>query len=197
MLDGERPSALLSSKQREYLRGEADIEPGTSTEHAMRRRIRERVYHGLLDGQLVFDSLSRRGQDLIFNAWKSPQFFPEDADSIREGVARESVEFERYATGLLAFLYAGLTGRPGNAAPSEFGEILSLAIQQVTDRRGEIITEFEFTVETQPFEADDALNRFKSGEEVSVNEIALLLKRDQITSEEFTDFVDQQEHLFG
>ena len=197
MPDSERPGALLSSKQREYLRGEADIEPGTSTERAMRRRIRERVYHGLLDGQLVFDSLSHREQDLIFNAWESPRFFSEDADGIRGGVGRESLEFERYATGLLAFLYAGFTSRPGNAAPQSFHEILSLAIQQVTDRRGEIITEFEFTIETRPFEADDALNRFKAGEEVSVNELALLLKREQITSEEFTDLVDQQEHLFG
>lgn len=70
----ERDSALLTPRQREYLRGELDIKP--RAERALRQRIRERLQATVFDVQLINQNLSLNDLDVAF---ESPEDIPQSA----------------------------------------------------------------------------------------------------------------------
>jgi hypothetical protein len=63
----DRPEALLTKDQREYLLGVSDIEPKTARERSMRQNIRRRVADGILDFTILLEHLEDRDRDEIFN----------------------------------------------------------------------------------------------------------------------------------
>lgn len=63
----DRPEAILTKDQREYLFGESDIESKSARSRSMRQNIRRRVTDGILDFSILLEHLEDRDRDEIFN----------------------------------------------------------------------------------------------------------------------------------
>lgn len=67
-------SALLTQGQREYLKGESDIEPGTSRERAIRARIRKRLVRSVEDLALIHDHVEQRDIEKAFSDFDTHKY---------------------------------------------------------------------------------------------------------------------------
>lgn len=101
MSDESREAALLTNRQRRYLRGE--LTP--SNERKMRGRIRKRISAGLEDGWLLHEHLSDDDVRLVFGD-KHAEEYP-DSKEIQEEEPDSAVSPAGPA-GVVAFLARGL-----------------------------------------------------------------------------------------
>jgi len=91
----ERPAAMLTPAQREYLRGERD-EMSADAERALRSRIRERVKTGFMDFQLLWESWDEDEADQVFK------------DLFYTGEPDEQVDAAAAFADMFALCYSGL-----------------------------------------------------------------------------------------
>jgi hypothetical protein len=99
MSDGN-PQAALTQLEREYLKGESDIEPGTQQARNTRSRIRGRMVRAVLDFALAKQHLARRDIDLIAKAISDKEC-QQAIDCIEQfGGAAGTVDAERVADAL-------------------------------------------------------------------------------------------------
>lgn len=112
----DRDPGLLTTKQREYLLGQTDIESGTPGDRAIRSRIRRRVYQGLLDMSLVVDHLDSDDRDQI---------------GIEYGDERWPV-YERALTDTVELIYLLLDSE------SRFEDVVETAVMNAEARRGTV-----------------------------------------------------------
>lgn len=95
----ERPRGIFTTDDREYLKGNKEYKHDT-TEANVKARIRERVYHVILDGGMLWD-IPADERRKIFRQW-------EEAD------AEEFGQFKSGIAGLIAFLYRGYEDAGGD-----------------------------------------------------------------------------------
>jgi len=94
--DVERPSGILTTKDRRYLFGELDMTSYSDPNNAVKQRrfrIRKRMEHALLDLVVVNNLLSGRDQAHVF-------------DSLRDSMERE--QFEHFMSEIFDFLHSNL-----------------------------------------------------------------------------------------
>jgi phosphopantothenate synthetase len=75
----DRPRGILSPRDREYLLGEADIEPTSQAARNVRAAIRERLENAILDFTLLFQHLEERDREKVFDELVGERP-PQDAD---------------------------------------------------------------------------------------------------------------------
>ena len=103
----DRPRGMFSTADRKWLLGESDIENKTQAERNRRARIRERLYHTLLDFSLV------------------SEIEPRDCERVFTRQTEESDESERLSSlqrsiiNLIAFLYGELDTTPESSMSFE------------------------------------------------------------------------------
>lgn len=95
----KQESSLLTEAQREYLRGDAEIEPGSAHERAMRSRIRKRLAKGFLDFRLVFDYLSEHDRDALLDKDAHERYRLQDGMIATVALLREVHEVEGWPFG--------------------------------------------------------------------------------------------------
>jgi len=66
--DPSRPRGLLNERERQYLLGQADIEPRSQTERDIRATIRTRLQQALYDFALLYDHLEDRDIAQVFDS---------------------------------------------------------------------------------------------------------------------------------
>ena len=88
----ERPRGILSSADRAFLLGTADLE-GKQSEYDTRYRIRRRIRNAILDFTILFEHLSERDRTQVFDS-------PDD----------EREDFSNAIVDSLAFFYLGTEG---------------------------------------------------------------------------------------
>ena len=66
-MDDDEISALLTPGQRDYLRGESDIEKGSANERAIRNRIRNRLRQSIRDLAIINEYLETRDLEQAFD----------------------------------------------------------------------------------------------------------------------------------
>jgi hypothetical protein len=200
MSDSERTNSLLTSTQREFLRNQGDYYTG---EYAKQQRydrregIKQRVWHGFLDGATLFDHTTPDQRRAIFDGWEDfaqpvsapgdddrPDHFGDPAESRGEWLAKlqASNGFQSW----IAFLYLGLseTGR-------SFETTLRRGIEQAEESRGRIVTDLDFRVETRDRQSIDELKeRFERHTRLTTAEIQRLRAADEITDEQLVAYYD-------
>ena len=90
--DHTRERGFLSHRDRDYLRGESDIEPRTGHERNVRRDIRRRVQNTFLDFSLVLDELRADDWEQIFDSEDGP-----------------TAAFDEGLADTIAFIFAGVS----------------------------------------------------------------------------------------
>lgn len=150
-----RDRGILNERERQYLRGEMDIEPKSANERAIRSSIRQHLRDSVLDFNLIFDELEERD---------ASQLFERDRTALASFIS------------IQAFVYEF-----AERFDWDFEELLTMAIEDVyTNRRarpdtGERVASVSFEVETeQPDPRSAVLERaeqkFESGNVLSLTD---------------------------
>lgn len=194
-----RPSGLLSTKQRGYLRGDYD----PSNEATMRQRIRERVRHSLADFSLLYHHQEEHDRTAVFEPSDWELFFDRldegehsmyDPDSVPEKTEKDSV-----IPGLqdaVSYAYLGLRDRGLN--DDNFAELLRNAIKQAVERRegNDVIAEVKISIETELREErlHELRERYLAGESLSKDELSALMDSDPtVVVDQLTDDSDKEQ----
>jgi hypothetical protein len=175
----ERPAALLTKAQREYLRGEKDYAP--STERDIRSRIRDRVRDGLADLELLVE------------------YLPDE--ELEEAIRPEGEAGPRLWQ-LIGFLYAAgpkLPSQMEDLVNTDFParkeqkpldewleQIIKMGIQQGARRR-DGVTVGRIDVDVQIVGAEDG----KDQSEYTFDELGFLVQEGQISREEFIELASK------
>lgn len=124
-----RERGILNERERQYLRGETDIEPKSADERAIRSSIRQHLRDSILDFVLVFEELEERD---------AAQLFEQNRAALASFISAQAFVYE----------FAQRFGW-------DFEELLSMAIEEVyTNPRarpetGERVADVSFGLETE------------------------------------------------
>lgn len=162
MAGDERERGILSPADRAYLRGESDL-AGVQSERNTRARIRERVYHAVLDFELFVEHLSDRDRKLVFEEWFDEIDGTEAFDALVSAVA---------------FLYRGTAD-----TDLEFETVLREAVNLAEagdDRAATVDLDLTF----HALSGEQLRQKLRRGEELSLTEIAYLHESDDVPTDE-------------
>lgn len=168
-------SALLTPGQRDYLRGESDIETGSANERAMRNRIRNRLRQSVADLGLINKHLETRDLEQTFDLIDLLKLSPQltlllDIDSRIKG---------------------NYSSADSEALPSEdeidgFETLYSSALRGLYIKRGYEVEKITVDIEVElGDDIDEIAKRHLS--ELSDREIIQLHEANKISSRQFFD----------
>jgi hypothetical protein len=156
---------------------EIDLE--NSDERTLRTRLRKRIRDSISEYNLLFEHLSDADREQLLAA-------PKTSDSTAK--TEELTELSGGVACLFALLYEAIEDAPGG----DFKHRLQNAMHRVAERNGWILEEFDLTIEfAKTPDLDDWEGRFDEGE-ATIQEATILLQRDRISSDEFTEYVESQ-----
>lgn len=182
--------------------------------------IRQRIWHTISNGSLLWLKIPPKERKNLFDV---------EAKGRNSGMSDEDYHklgYKDFHEGLkwwLAFLYAGIDEAPhayeldlGTVVPEvdkgsdsplirhptarfDFEYILQEAVEAVANSRGERVTTFEFSVETEPiepperpsFDTEELLEKFEQGEPLSSDEHLYLRRETSITTEQWEEYFDR------
>lgn len=171
MTGDNRERGILTPADRSYLRNETEL-ASVQSERNTRARIRNRVYHAILDFELLIETLSDHDQELIFKK--------------RFG-AIDGTEAYDALVSAVAFLYQAT-----EYTDLEFETVLNESINMAEAKDGRIAT-VEIAVTFQSLTTDQLRHKLKAGEELSLTEIAYLHKSDEIRMDELSQYFQDAE----
>jgi hypothetical protein len=202
MSDSERTNSLLTSTQREFLRNQGDYYTG---EYAKQQRydrregIKERVWHGFLDGATLFEHTTPDQRRAIFDGWEDfaqpvsapgdddrPDHFPDPAES--RGKFVEKVRADSGFSSWISFLYLGLA----ESDEFDFETVLRTGIERAERSRGRIVTDLDFRVDTREQRGIDELKRrLQQRLTLTTEEIQRLRAAEELTDDELVAYYDE------
>lgn len=162
----ERERGVLSPADRDYLRGESDL-ASVQSERNTRARVRERVYHAVLDFELLVEHLSETDRRLVFEEYFDEVDGTEAFDALVSAVA---------------FLYRGTTD-----TDLDFESVLHEAINVAEAKRNRAAT-VEFDLTFHALSADQLRRKLERGETLSLTEIAYLHRSDEVRDDELARY---------
>jgi hypothetical protein len=167
----ERKRGILSQADRAYLRGEADLATVQSERNA-RARIRDRIYDGILDFELLVGELSDHDRELVFE---------------KRMAETEGTEVFDALVSALAFLYQG-TGD----TELDFETVLKegINVAEATDER---VATVDLDLTFRNLSVDQLRSKLESGEELSLTEIAYLHDSDEVRMDELARYLGDAE----
>lgn len=188
----DRPSALLTNSQRDYIGGDSDHENGTN-KRKMRSRIRKRVYTGIEQDGIVLGKMEPELRRDIFQEWESRNYESAPGVDIPKPDAPGDVRFEKHhfrtgVKGLLQFLYFGV--EDPRVDVGDFGNILEDAIDAAVREQGQYVENFHLDIELGDLATEeDVRKKLLSGElefeDLTVKEVRALLGSGEMDPEEF------------
>jgi hypothetical protein len=181
----ERKTALLTRRQREYLRSEKEFESGQS-ERDMRYKIRERIKNGLLDFELLADELEPRDRKQIFKDVRTAALRGDEHVNVDEMPQRDEVEGLVHT---VAFLY--LAARD---ADLPFEKVIELGISEANFERPFVPSDVEVRIDERvEFDYDEIFGKIERGERISEIEysaVKSLLLKDLERYVELCEWID-------
>ena len=170
MNEEDRDRGILSPADREYLRGEREF-AGAQAERNARARIRDRVFDATFDLELLVDALSDRDRELVFG---------KRFDEI-DGLAA----FDALVAAV-AFYY-----RATDDAGLRFEDVLAEAIN-VAEAGQDRAATVDLDVTYHGLSADGLLRKLRTGEELSLTEIAYLQRSEEVSSTELARHLSEE-----
>ncbi len=156
----------LSKTDKEFLRGESDVEPQSQHERTMRSRVRKHVIQSIKDFNLIDRELEDRDRQKIFEE------LPQERDGRNE--------FEQGATDVIRFIWRGLRERGVDA--EEFfehalgGSESSHHTYTYGSHPGDVDVDIEVEVKKAP-DGEGILDRLKDNNPVTFEDLRKM-KRD-------------------
>lgn len=161
-MSDDKPTAILTNSQREYIQGEN--EPSNPREYD--RRIRNRLEYGLYDLYLLFEHLD---DDEVRKAFGS-NFAPAvtDAEELKDGIP-EPPATSAWVPGAMAFILRGLNYgdepiHPGldelgeqQPAFTHFTEAIENGVRKYLNEKQERLADVNVTIELENVEPTDEL----------------------------------------
>lgn len=197
MGDHNTGSGILTGDQRQYLRGQSEIEPGSSRERNMRRRIRQRVRNAVLD----FGILNRHlDQEDLAQALEVDESYPtrKEPEEMRKEL-RRVLGFEELEEAILppeivdsrpelvVFLYriTGTTARLEAAIEAGVEEIYA---RQLPDA---ILEDVDLRIRARLREnlVNVGETRMDQGEALTPSQTLAMLQSEDHTDEEIGEYV--------
>ncbi|MFW5938935.1 MAG: hypothetical protein ACOCSD_01715 [Halolamina sp.] len=167
----ERERGILSEADRAYLRGETDFSSVQSERNA-RARIRDRLYEGVRDFELLVEGLEERDRELVFEKRFGNTAGPAAFDALVSAVA---------------VLYRGI-GDTGLA----FEAVLKEAINVAEAGEGRAAT-VDLDVTYERLSPESLLHKLGQGEELSLTELAYLHQHDDVSRDRLARYVTDDE----
>lgn len=164
---GERARGILSTADRDYLRGRADL-GGVQSERNARARIRDRVFDATMDFELLVERLSERDRELVYGK----RF--DDLDGADAFDALVS---------MLAFCYQAV-----DETDLDFATVLTEGIN-VAEATNERAASVEFDVTYQSLSAEQLRHKLERGESLSLTELAYLHQRDDVNMDDLARYL--------
>jgi DNA-binding transcriptional regulator YiaG len=168
---GNRDRGILSEADRAYLRGDAEF-GSVQAERNARARIRDRIFESVHDLELLVEHLSTHDRELVFEK--------------RMGNADGKETYDALVAAL-AFLYQGIED-----TDLDFEEVLAEAInlaEAENDRAATVTLDRTF----HALSADELLRKLRSGETLSLTEIAYLQQSDAVSQSELARYFSEDE----
>lgn len=172
--DDGPPAALLTPTNREYLRGEKELDG--AAERALRSRIRKRIQAGLRDFSIILDRLADDDLDKVFS--ESVETRGGSQMPISDTISR-----------VIAVLYLGLPrgdDDPRKPDDDPVATVIATGIERALTRRGGAVASVSVEVDV---ELRDDLSEIaeKDLTELSTDVLEQLLFADEITPTEFAN----------
>jgi len=170
-MDEDRERGILSPADRAYLRGETTF-GSVQAERNARARVRNRIYESLYDFELLVESLSTHDRELVFEK--------------RVGNADGKAAYDALVASL-AFLYQGVED-----TEIDFEDALAEAInvaEAENDRAATVALDRTF----HALSADGLLGKLRTGETLSLTEIAYLQQSDEVSGGELARYFSDDE----
>jgi hypothetical protein len=191
MSDYDRGSAALTPAQREYLRGESDIENNSSRERAIRARLRERLRYSILDLALVQNSIE---PDDLEGAFEDPELTEDNYQNI--------IHIFNQAASVFALMFDGLSrnSKYAHATTSDtevdermiemFESYVSDGLEKMYNKRGLNVEGIDVAIEV---DLGDSLTELAEHDlsTLSRDELDQLLYAGEITFDEYTNALEQ------
>jgi len=165
--DGERDRGVLSSADRDYLRGRADL-GSVQSERNARARIRDRLFDATLDFELLVEQLSARDRELVYG---------KRFDALDGADAFDAL------VSLLAFTYQAV-----DETDLDFATVLAEGIN-VAEATNERAATVDFDVTYQSLSAEQLRHKLERGESLSLTELAYLHQRDDVNMDELARYL--------
>lgn len=206
----DRPRGILSPEDRAFLRGEAEFEHEASARNA-RKRIRERVRHGLADFGLLFEHMERRDRLRVVSDWlvkdrpqlaeelEDPDIGPPELEF--DVVAPDAIEPALFLGGMKhaqAFIFTllwDLLVEELRLSPEEFeavvAEVVDEGLRDAFGKKGLVVEpDVEVDIEEVLVDIEDMKERFESGaEEVTDSEVEWLIQLREIGFVEMSEYI--------
>jgi hypothetical protein len=188
--DDTRDRGILTKADRKYLRGERDLTKGSASNRRM--KIRNRVMNALADFELLTHNLAPGDRKQLFEI---------DPDSIREEHASEGVTVKKEERGIgfleniVMFVY--MVCRDWGL---DFEALIERAVRKAEtsiwlkgqfNQRDDVHT-VQVTVDLKQnpdIDIENAMKRFESGEELTLEEIGALVRENMVDDEDLAELV--------
>ncbi|MFC7176165.1 hypothetical protein [Halosegnis marinus] len=168
MTDDERDRGVLSPADRAYLRGETDL-ASVQSERNTRARIRDRVYDGVRDFELLVEHLDARDRALAFESRG-------DGTETFDGLVAA-----------VAFLYA-----VADDAGVDFSTLVAEGVN-VAEAANDRAASVDLDVTYHGLTAAGLLDRLERGERLSLTELAFLHRSPDVRDDELARLLDDEE----
>lgn len=157
----DKTGSVLTNTQRQFLRGESDVEETGARARALRARIRQRIRAGLEDFQLLFQKLPRDDRRQVF-------------ESIPPKDQRE------WISSMIAFAFS-------ETDSGEFAELIENSILQALSNKGypEAEVDLFLDIDREPVWLEDVVQMVERGEKLDRKAIArLVFHKEELTEEQ-------------
>lgn len=171
MAGDDRGRGILSSADREYLRGETTF-GSIQAERNARARIRDRVYEATLDLELLVDRLDPHDRKLVFEKRFDEMAGAEAFDAL---------------VSAMAFYY-----RATADTDLAFGRIVEEAVN-LAEAENERAATVDVEITHHALSAEELLRKLKTGESLSLTELAYLQRSDEVSNDEVARYVSDDE----
>lgn len=171
MSGDERERGILSPADRAYLRSETDFSSVQSERNA-RARIRDRLYAGVRDFELLVEHLEDHDRELVFEKRFGNAAGPEAFDAL---------------VSALAMLYQGV-----DDTDLEFEAVLHEAVNVAEASEGRAAS-VDLDVTYERLSPESLLHKLGQGEELSLTELAYLHGHDDVSRDRLARYVADDE----
>jgi len=173
MDDGDRERGILSEADRAYLRGATEFSSVQSERNA-RARIRDRLFEGVRDFELLVEHLDDRDRELVFEK--------------RLGNVAGAEAFDALVSAL-ALLYQGV-----GDTDLDFEAVLNEAVNVAEAGEGRAAT-VDLDVTYERLSPESLLHKLESGDELSLTELAYLHGHDDVSRDRLARYVADDEEI--
>lgn len=171
-MDGNE-RGILSEADRAYLCGETEF-ASVQSERNARARIRDRLYAGVRDFELLIEGLDDHDRELVFEKRFGSLAGPAAFDALVSAVA---------------LLYRGI-----DDTDIDFDAVLHEAINVAEAREGRAAT-VDLDVTYERLSPESLLHKLGQGEELSLTELAYLHRHDDVSRERLARYVADDEDV--